>query len=144
MSDSTSLSQIVIFSLAGEEYALPISHVQEIIRYSQPRPVTTHEPWIRGVISLRGKIVPVCDLAVRLGSTAGDAPSANIVIVETAEGTAGMIVDDVDEVLTIDTDQLEPVPSSGADFLQGIAKVGDRLVVMLDPDRLLAGSRISA
>jgi chemotaxis signal transduction protein len=57
--------QLVIFTLADEEYALPITRVQEIIRYTQPRSVASSTPWIRGVINLRGKIVPVCDLAMR-------------------------------------------------------------------------------
>jgi purine-binding chemotaxis protein CheW len=143
MSD-TSLSQLVVFSLAGEEYALPISHVQEIIRYSQPRPLASPEAWIRGVISLRGKIVPVCDLAVRLGAEILHAETANIVIVETAEGTVGMIVDGVDEVLAVGADQLAPVPTAGADVVQAIARVDDRLVVLLDPDRVFAGARAAA
>lgn len=58
--------QLVIFKLGGEEYALPIKHVQEIIRYTQPRSVASAEPWVRGVLSLRGHIVPVYDLADRL------------------------------------------------------------------------------
>jgi purine-binding chemotaxis protein CheW len=118
--------------------------VQEIIRYSEPRSVASDEPWIRGVINLRGRIVPVCDLAARLGAAPTDAGVANIVIVETEQGTAGMIVDGVDEVLTIAADQLEPVPTGGADVIHAIAKVGERLVVLLDPDRILAGAVIPA
>ena len=60
-------SQLVVFSLGDEEYALPITDVQEIIRYAEPRAVASESPWIKGVISLRGKIIPVCDLATRLG-----------------------------------------------------------------------------
>ena len=86
--------QLVVFSLGEEEYALPITDVQEIIRYTEPRAVASESPWIRGVISLRGKIVPVCDLATRLGLPV-DGERANIVIVETASGTAGVIVDEV-------------------------------------------------
>ena len=68
MSTSTdSPRQLVIFSLGNEEYALPITRVQEIIRFTEPRNVASHTAWIRGVINLRGKIVPVCDLAQRLG-----------------------------------------------------------------------------
>lgn len=64
MSDSSS-KQLVVFSLGSEEYALPIGAVHEIIRYSEPRTVASSEPWIRGVIGLRGKIIPVFDLAAR-------------------------------------------------------------------------------
>ena len=67
MSTAETTRQLVIFSLGSEEYALPITRVQEIIRYTEPRMVASRTAWIRGVINLRGKIVPVCDLAERLG-----------------------------------------------------------------------------
>lgn len=134
--------QLVVFSLGDEEYALPITQVQEIIRYAEPRAVSADAGWIRGVISLRGKIVPVCDLAARLGLAAERARSAKIVIVETAGGTAGVIVDEVEEVLTVEAEQLEAVPAAGADFIDAIAKIGDRLVVLLDPDLIFTGADI--
>src|SRR3954449_9540916 len=132
-------SQLVVFSLGEEEYALPITDVQEIIRYSEPRAVASESPWIRGVISLRGKIIPVCDLATRLGLPNQDAGRANIVIVETLNGTAGVIVDEVEEVLTVDASQLDAVPSAGTDFIEGVAKIDDRLVVLLNPNGIFAG-----
>ena len=113
MTDTSSTQQLVVFSLADEEYALPITQVHEIIRYSEPRSVASNTPWIRGVISLRGKIVPVYDLATRLGLTGGErSERAKIVIVESASDLAGVIVDDVEEVLTVDGSQLDGVPSS--------------------------------
>jgi purine-binding chemotaxis protein CheW len=132
-------SQLVVFSLGDEEYALPITDVQEIIRYVAPRAVASEAPWIRGVISLRGKIIPVCDLATRLGLTSEAEGHANIVIVETANGTAGVIVDDVEEVLTVDESQLDAVPSAGTDFIDGVAKIDDRLVVLLNPNGIFVG-----
>ena len=66
MSDITS-QQLVVFSIGSEEYALPIGAVHEIIRYTEPRSVTSDVPWIRGVIGLRGKIIPIYDLASRMG-----------------------------------------------------------------------------
>lgn len=134
--------QLVVFSLGDEEYALPITQVQEIIRYAEPRAVSADADWIRGVISLRGKIVPVCDLAARLGVAVERARSAKIVIVETAGGTAGVIVDEVEEVLTVEAEQLEAVPAAGADFIDAIAKIDDRLVVLLDPDLIFTGVEI--
>ena len=111
MSTSETTRQLVIFSLGAEEYALPITRVQEIIRYTEPRSVASQTAWIRGVINLRGKIVPVCDLALRLGLPTERAESAKIVIVETQIGTAGVIVDDVEEVLTVSDEQLEAFPA---------------------------------
>lgn len=132
-------AQLVVFSLGDEEYALPITDVQEIIRFVEPRAVAADAPWIRGVISLRGKIIPVCDLASRLGLPGDEERRANIVIVETANGTAGVIVDEVQEVLTVDESQLDAIPSAGTDFIEGVAKVDDRLVVLLNPNGIFAG-----
>ncbi|HEY0343587.1 MAG TPA: chemotaxis protein CheW [Solirubrobacteraceae bacterium] len=129
--------QLVVFSLGEEEYALPITHVQEIIRYTEPRGVASQTPWIKGVISLRGKIVPVYDLASRLGlQTSTDA--YKIVIVESGDDMAGVVVGDVEEVLTVTSADLDEVPAAGAACIQAIAKVGDRLVVLLDPAGILA------
>jgi purine-binding chemotaxis protein CheW len=144
MSTAETARQLVIFSLGSEEYALPITRVQEIIRYTEPRMVASRTPWIRGVINLRGKIVPVCDLAERLGLGLERSDIAKIVIVETETGTAGVIVDDVEEVLTVDDAQLEDVPSADTAYVDAIAKLDDRLAILLNPDGLLAGLDIAA
>ena len=91
MSDITS-QQLVVFSIGSEEYALPIGSVHEIIRYTEPRSVTSDVPWIRGVIGLRGKIIPIYDLASRMGLPVADAEFGKIVIVETGTGQAGVLV----------------------------------------------------
>ena len=144
MSTEETTRQLVIFSLGNEEYALPITRVQEIIRYAEPRSVASQTAWIRGVINLRGKIVPVCDLAERLGLVLERPEAAKIVIVETAVGTAGVIVDDVDEVLTVSPEQLEDVPTADAAYVDAVAKVGERLAILLNPDGLFAGVQIAA
>lgn len=144
MSTEETTRQLVIFSLGSEEYALPITRVQEIIRYAEPRSVASQTAWIRGVINLRGKIVPVCDLAERLGLELERPEAAKIVIVETAVGTAGVIVDDVDEVLTVSPEQLEDVPTADAAYVDAVAKVGERLAILLNPDGLFAGVQIAA
>ena len=136
--------QFVVFSLGDEEYALPITRVQEIIRHAEPRSVASHDPAIRGVISLRGKIVPVCDLGARLGLATQLGDDSKIVIVETGSGTAGVIVDEVEEVLTLDESCIELVPGAGADFIEAIAKIDDRLIVLLNPDGIFAGLAIAA
>jgi purine-binding chemotaxis protein CheW len=139
MPDENLSRQLVVFSLGEEEYALPITEVHEIIRYTEPRSVASSDPSVRGVISLRGKILPVYDLATRLGLDAHEAVAeAKIVIVETADAMAGVIVDDVEEVLTIEAGQLDEAPVAGGRCIDGIAKVEDRLVVLLDPDAIVA------
>jgi purine-binding chemotaxis protein CheW len=135
--------QLVVFSLGEEEYALPITQVQEIIRYAEPTGVASEVRWIRGVISLRGKIVPVCDLGARLGLASERSSAAKIVIVETDTGTAGVVVDEVEEVLTVEAEQLEGVPGAGAD-IEAIAKVGDRLIILLDPESLFSGVELAS
>jgi purine-binding chemotaxis protein CheW len=141
MSDITS-QQLVVFSLGSEEYALPIGAVHEIIRFTEPRTVASEVPWIRGVIGLRGKIIPIFDLASRMGvATDSESESNKIVIVETGTGQAGVVVGDVEEVLTVTTDQLEDVPTADVETIQAIAKIGDRLVILLNPEGLFAGAR---
>jgi purine-binding chemotaxis protein CheW len=139
MSDTSTpgTQQLVVFSLGNEEYALPIGAVHEIIRYTEPRSVVSEAAWIRGVIGLRGKIVPIYDLGARLGLVA-ESVSGKIVIVETGAEQVGVMVDDVEEVLTVSSDQLEDVPSANTESIDAVAKIGDRLVILLNPEGLFA------
>src|SRR4051812_1232752 len=135
----TATQQVVVFSLGSEEYALPIGKVHEIIRFTEPRSVSAREPWIRGVISLRGKIVRVYDLATRMGLAGERSANAKIVIIETGDDVTGVIVDSVEEVLTIGPEQLEPSPTGDRETIDSIAKIEDRLIVLLNTEGLFAG-----
>jgi purine-binding chemotaxis protein CheW len=135
MSEPSS-QQLVVFSLASEEYALPIGAVHEIIRFTEPRTVASEDAWIRGVIGLRGKIIPIFDLAARMGLE-GSEPG-KIVIVESGTGQVGVMVDEVQEVLTVSSEDLEDVPSANRDSIEAIAKIEDRLVILLNPEGLFA------
>jgi purine-binding chemotaxis protein CheW len=129
--------QLVVFTLADEHYALPIGSVIEIIRHTRLRTIMTTDPWVRGVIGLRGKIIPIFDLAARVGLAAGpEAETDKIVIVDTVAGPIGVTVQEVDEVLTVSADQIEPVPGGAGGELDEIVKLGDRLVILLDPEVL--------
>ena len=139
MSDTTS-QQLVVFSLGSEEYALPIGSVHEIIRFTEPRTVASDAAWIRGVIGLRGKIIPIFDLSSRMQLSVGGSEAGKIVIVESGTGQVGIMVDEVEEVLTVSSDQLEDVPSANSDSIEAIAKIEDRLVILLNPEGLFAGS----
>ena len=134
----TTSQQLVVFSLGSEEYALPIGTVHEIIRFSEPRSVASEVPWIRGVIGLRGKIIPIFDLASRMELEKVGTEPGKIVIVESGTGQVGVMVDEVEEVLTTDSSQLEPVPTVNTDTIEAIAKIGDRLVILLNPEGLFA------
>ena len=137
MSDSTS-QQLVVVSLGSEEYALPIGSVHEIIRFTEPRTVASDAAWIRGVIGLRGKIIPIFDLAARMEIDVVKSENGKIVIVESGTGQVGIMVDEVEEVLTISSDQLEDVPTANSDSIDAIAKIDDRLVILLNPEGLFA------
>jgi purine-binding chemotaxis protein CheW len=137
MTDITS-QQLVVFSLGAEEYALPIAAVHEIIRFTEPRSVASDAAWVRGVIGLRGKIIPIFDLAARVGLPTGDSEPGKIVIVDTGTEQVGVMVDEVEEVMTVSSAQLESVPTANADFVEAIAKIEDRLVILLNPEGLFA------
>jgi purine-binding chemotaxis protein CheW len=144
MAENTRARQLVVFTLAAEQYALSIEHVHEIIRYSEPRSVASRIEWVRGVISLRGRIVPVYDLAARLGLNSQLTEDTKIVIVESGTEIAGVIVDDVEEVLTVQDDKFDHVPGADQELIDSIAKVGDRLVVLLKPSTIFAGPELAA
>ena len=140
--------------LGSEEYALPIRSVQEVIRFQQPRTVSSSDPSLLGVINLRGRIVPVHDVreqlnvapAVRGAEVEGEESDEKIVLVHVEERMAGVVVDDVSEVLNVDADEFEDLPASGNQIVDGVVKAGDRLIIMLDPLALtgLAGGEIEA
>jgi purine-binding chemotaxis protein CheW len=138
MPDATNPRQLVVFTLGTEQYALPIQQVHEIIRYSEPRSVASRAHWVRGVISLRGRIVPVYDLAARIGLASEITEQTKIVIVEVGSETAGVIVDGVEEVLTVQDEQLQEAPGADTTLIESIAKIGDRLVVLLKPSAILS------
>jgi purine-binding chemotaxis protein CheW len=134
---------VVVFTLDGEPYALPITKVQEIIRYTPPREVASTELGNRGVISLRGRIIPVYDLVARLGGRAQIDDDTRIIIIASAGTTAGVIVDHVDEVLTITPEQIEDIDAADS-LVDSIARVGDRLVALIDADSLLSPGDLAA
>src|ERR1700733_9212456 len=138
MPDANHPRQLVVFTLGTEQYALPIQQVHEIIRYSEPRSVASRADWVRGVISLRGRIVPVYDLATRLGLTSKLSEQTKIVIVEVGSETAGVIVDGVEEVLTVEDEQIQEAPGADTTLIESIAKIDDRLVVLLKPSAILS------
>jgi purine-binding chemotaxis protein CheW len=135
--------QLVVFSLGSEGYGLPITQVQEIIRYTRPRTVPAAAALVSGVINLRSKVIPVCGLREALGlapEAGGDAELGDhrkIVILETAHGAVGLVVDDVDKVMTIDDADIDTTRVADASFIDGIAKIGDELFVLLAPDELV-------
>jgi purine-binding chemotaxis protein CheW len=145
----TDQTQYLTFTLAGEEYGLPILRVKEIMEYESPTRVPMTPASVRGVINVRGSVVPVLDLAVKFGLP--QSPITNrhcIVIVEVeVEGedtVMGVIADAVSEVREFAPQDIEPPPSFGTavrvEFLRGMGKVGKRFVLLLDVDRVLSAT----
>jgi len=139
-------AQYLTFLLGGEAYALGILSIKEIIEYTHMTEVPLMPACIRGVINLRGAVVPVMDLQVRFGqATSAVSKRTCIVIVELpgSEGphTMGVVVDAVSEVLEIAPQDIEPPPAFGThirtDFISGIGKVRGRFVILLDVQRVL-------
>ena len=135
--------QLVAFLVGGEEYAVDVACVQEIIRYTAPRPVSGARPGVQGLINLRGRLIPVVDLHGMLGAHGPRGDSAKIVVVEIGDSTVGMEVDDVREVLTVDACQCEAAPdgaTTGAGVIDAVAKLEGRLLVIIDLDRMFGAA----
>jgi purine-binding chemotaxis protein CheW len=132
------------FRLGGEDYGLEILKVQEIIGLMRVTPVPQTPHCIRGVINLRGKVIPVVDLRLKFGmDAAADTDHTCVIVVEVEGNRVGIIVDDVCEVLDIAAAAIEPPPAMGRDmdrdFILGMGKVGDRVKILLDIERVLVG-----
>jgi len=134
----------VIFRLGQEYYAIDIQTVQEIVRMQAITAIPGTDFWVEGITNLRGRVVPVIDLRKRCNVTVSDyTPETRIVVVSSATGMVGIIVDAVSEVMRIPADQVE-VPSSVVNvsenaYLRAIAKLDDRLVSLMDLDGVLPG-----
>ena len=145
-------SQYLTFSLAGEMFAVGILNVKEIIEYGHLTEIPMMPAFIRGVINLRGAVVPVIDLAARFGGkTTQVARRTCIVIIEVVDqdfrSDIGILVDAVSEVLEIPASEIEPPPSFGAkiraDFIFGMGKVSGKFVIILNINNVLSIEEIS-
>ena len=140
-------SQYLTFLLGGEMFAIPILNIKEIIEYGSLTTVPMMPEFIRGVINLRGSVVPVVDLSVRFGrKTALVTKRTCIVIIEIGSEVEkqdiGVVVDSVSEVLEIHRADVEQTPSFGArirsDFIQGMGKIAGKFVIILNANRVLS------
>ena len=143
MSDSTS-AQFLTFWLGEEMFALDIRSVREIIQYAPMTSVPLMPAFVRGVINLRGAVVPVIDLNARFGRPAAQVGKKTCVVIfdslRDGERTElGLMVDAVSEVVDLADDAIEPPPNFGTsvrrDFIRAIGKRGNRFIVLLEPDR---------
>lgn len=143
----TEAQQYLTFLLNGEMYAIAILNVKEIIEYGQITDIPMMPAFIRGVINLRGSVVPVIDLAARFGKDSAPVSKRTcIVIIEVAADSGhqdiGIVVDSVSEVLEIPHRDIEPPPGFGAsirtDFISGMGKIAGKFVIILALDKVLS------
>ena len=150
-STGTSLEsgQYLTFSLGSEAYGVDILRVQEIKGYTAVTPIPNAPAYLKGVMNLRGTVIPVVDLRLRFGMEPADYTTFTVIIVVTIGARVmGLVVDAVSDVLDIAAGDVEPPPDFGgqvdARCLSGLAKAGDRLVVLLDIERVVGDSALAA
>ncbi len=141
------------FKLGAEEYGVEILKVQEIIKMMDITKVPRVQQYVRGVVNLRGKVIPVIDLRLKFEMEAKETTVKTCVIVlqvrsEKSTITMGAIVDEVSEVLDISGEQIEPAPDFGTEvdtaFILGMGKVGKMVIMLLDIDKVLSSAELAA
>jgi purine-binding chemotaxis protein CheW len=139
--------QYLTFLIGGEMFAISILGIKEIIEYGSLTTVPMMPDFIRGVINLRGAVVPVVDLSARFGRTASEVTRRSCIVILEVEASGekqdvGVVVDSVSEVLEIPVAEIEPAPSFGAriraDFISGMGKVDGKFVIILNAERVLS------
>lgn len=144
--DNSEDLQIVVFRLSSEEYALPITKVKDINRFMPLTKMPKSPAFMKGVINLRGEIIPVVDLRERFGLTANEATDdSRIMIVDFNNQLIGIVVDGVTEVITIPTAEIDiPPAASKLNMKQvpGIGKFNNRLLILLDIDEVFSAEEV--
>jgi len=135
-------NEVLTFRLGAEEYGIDILKVQEIRSWERPTAIANTPAFIKGVIDLRGAIVPIVDLRQKFGLGAPSYDASTVVIIlNVARRVIGIVVDAVSDVLTLAAAQVRPAPQLGSSldtgFITGLGAVGERMLILADIDRLL-------
>jgi purine-binding chemotaxis protein CheW len=137
-------NQFVTFQIGEEEYGIDIMLVQEIIRYNKPTRVFNSNPVIKGVINFRGKVIPIINMHRKFNLPEGEYDEFTVVIIiEMEKKTMGMVVDRVSDIMSFGADEIQLVDKQFAsdiktEHLKGMGKFGDRIVLLLDPYKILS------
>ncbi len=146
LSSGNENDQFLTFIMAGEEYGVDILRVQEIRGWDNVTPIPNTPEYIKGVINLRGSIVPIIDLRERFGLTRNEYGPTTVVIVvkvidEERERVMGIVVDAVSDVYNVAEDDMKPPPDFGSvvsvDFVKGLTTVDEKMVIILDIDHMM-------
>jgi purine-binding chemotaxis protein CheW len=145
--DINNTTEVLSFRLGGEEYALSILKVQEIRGYDAVTRIASAPDYLKGVINLRGIIVPIVDMRIKFNVGNPTYDSFTVVIVLNINGhTIGIVVDSVSDVVTLTPDQIKAAPDLGAsvaaEYLQGLGTVDERMLILLDIDKLLSSEEM--
>jgi purine-binding chemotaxis protein CheW len=140
--------EFLVFSLGDEEYAIDILKVQEIRGYENVTRIANAPDFIKGVTNLRGVIVPIVDLRIKFHLDKVEYGGQTVVIVvNVADRVVGIVVDGVSDVMTLTPDQIKPAPEFGvtlsSDFLSGLGSLDDRMLVLVDIDKLLTSEEMA-
>lgn len=146
-SEKDAADEFLAFTLGGEEYGINILRVQEIRGYEPVTRIANAPPFIKGVVNLRGTIVPIVDMRIKLGLGSSTYDALTVVIILNLAGrVVGMVVDSVSDVTTLTAEQLKPAPdintSFDSDFLIGLGTLGDRMLILVDIDKLMSSSEM--
>jgi len=140
-------SEVLSFRLGKEEYAISILKVQEIRGYEKPTRLASAPDYLKGIVNLRGHIVPVVDMRIKfgIGEPVYDAFTV-VIILNIAHHVIGMVVDSVSDVVTLTPEQIRPAPEMGStldgDCLRGLGTVGERMLILLDIERLMQSDEL--
>ncbi len=140
--------QYITFTVGREEFGVSILAVREIRGWTAESKLPNLPPHVRGIINLRGAIIPILDLGARFGGTMTEASKTHVVVVvQVGEAARGLLVDAISDILTIGRDQIKPIPTMelGAEqsaYLTGLFTIDQRMVTLLDVDRLFAAETI--
>lgn len=138
--------KIVIFSLAGKFYGADVAQVQEVVRMRKVTPVPDTAGFIEGVISLRGRVIPLINLRKKLGLETQTASSNRIVVAKLKNQWAGFLVDQIEDVAALKAEEITKPDEmlKGARYLTGVAKFRGQLILMVDLTELLAGEEVDS
>jgi purine-binding chemotaxis protein CheW len=143
----TALREFLAFKLGAEEYGIDILRVQEIRSYEEPTRIANAPPFIKGVVNLRGVIVPIIDMRLKFNLERADYDGFTVVIVlNIGHRVVGMVVDAVSDVITLTPEQLRPVPEFNSavdsDHLLAIGAIDERMLILVDIEKLMSSPEI--
>lgn len=144
---AASAGEYLTFRLGEEEYGIDILRVQEIRSYEQPTRIANAPAFIKGVVNLRGVIVPIVDLRLKLACASAEYNAFTVVIVLNVKGrVVGAVVDSVSDVLELTQDHVKPAPEMSASidtgFITGIGSVGERMLILMDIEALMSSAEM--